>query len=209
VKPPRCTGCGHTVLELEGQFEMLDSYYVDDGEPPLDSTGGWHLRCLLASPYGAAWFAARRRSYVGVRGYDVMAESAVWTVVRNPRTKEAVALAPTGEMTSLVFTRGRPRRVDGGAIYRRDEEYNLELDDRDAIQAIQDALTSVGTLPILALLEVLGIADRTVHPEALEGSVFRFDRALRRDWGPDFVAARADYGVFVPTALEPYVTRGR
>ncbi len=89
------------------------------------------------------------------------------------------------------------------------EEYNLELADLSAIKAIQEALLGAGIIPVLEVLALMGIGDLTEHAEALDGSVFRLDRSLSRGWSANWVAARAEYGVFVPTELEPYVERGR
>lgn len=204
-----CVGCGRPVLELRGQFTLLNSFYIDGGVPPVESAGEWHLACLHESTYGETWYAARRRNFVDVRKYEVVLENEGWTVTRNPRTRETVALARSGDSLSLVFTDARPRRVSGGAVYRVDEEYNLELADRDAFRAIQDTLSTVGSLPLLAVMEVIGIGDRVVHAEALEESMFRVDDELRDEWRPTFVSARADYGVFVPADLEPFVVRRR
>jgi hypothetical protein len=89
------------------------------------------------------------------------------------------------------------------------EEYNLELADRDAIKAIQDALSGPGTFPLLALFEILGISNRVVHAEALKGSLLRYARDMPGNWSHNFVCRRAEYGVFVPAALEPYIVRSR
>ncbi|MBZ0234586.1 MAG: hypothetical protein K8M05_19800 [Deltaproteobacteria bacterium] len=209
MRAPTCVGCARVVLELEGQFEKLDSFYLEDGGPPPETAGIWHRRCLEESPHGEAWYRARLRNHVAVRRYVEVVTTSAWTVVRHPRTGETLAFARAGASLSLTFAEGRPRIVAGGAIHRVDEEYNLELDDRDAITVVQDALTSVGVFPVFALLEVLGVADRVVHPEALEGAVFRFDRSLHDEWQPGFVSARVEYGVFVPDELAPHVVRGR
>jgi hypothetical protein len=209
MKLRECIGCGRPVLELRGQFTLLNSFYINDGVPPVESAGEWHLSCLHGSGYGAAWYEARRRNFVDIRKYDVILESEAWTVTRNPRTREPVALSPSGDSLLLVFAEARPRPVPGGAIYRVDEEYNLELDDREAIKAIQGTLSTVGAFPLLAVMEVLGIADRVVHAEALEEGMLRVDHELRGEWQPGFVSARADYGVFVPAELEPHVVRRR
>lgn len=69
MKLRRCVGCGLPVLELDGQFAMLDSYYLDGGGPLLESSGEWHAACLAASGLSEAWFEARYRNFVQVRGY--------------------------------------------------------------------------------------------------------------------------------------------
>lgn len=187
----------------------MDSFYLEDDGPPPESAGSWHRRCLIGSPYGRAWYEARLRNYVSVRRFEELSSTTAWTVLRNPRTRETFALSTTGESLSLLFEPDRPRSVDGGSVHRRAEEYNLELADLSAIKAIQEALLGAGSIPVLEVLALMGIGDLTEHAEALDGSVFRRDRSLSRGWSATWVAARAEYGVFVPTELEPYVERGR
>jgi hypothetical protein len=46
---PACVACERPVLELDGQFDKLDSYLIERGAPPEDSAGWWHAACLRAS----------------------------------------------------------------------------------------------------------------------------------------------------------------
>lgn len=200
-----CIGCARPVIELRGQFSLLNSYYVNDGVPPIESSGEWHSKCLHESPYGEAWFEARKANYLSVRGYEVTADLGAWVVVRSPRTRETIALSSAGDSISLVFGRNRPQLEAAGAVYKVKEEYNLELSDRAAMAAIQSALTSEGTYPLLSVVSLLGIEDRMVHIEALSDGVLRFDRALKRDWSSFAVSVQVEYGVFVPAELTAYV----
>ena len=209
MRLPTCVGCGSVVLELEGQFAKLDSFFLEDGGPPPESAGYWHISCLQGSGYGEAWYRARLANYVGVRRFVEVTHTGAWTVLRAPRTGDAFALGRSGEVVTLTFSGAKSRTVPGGAIYRIDEDFNLELPDRNTIAAIQNALTSIGEFSLLALLDALGIADRIIHLEALEGAVFRYDEALHGHWQPGFVAARAQYGLFVPGELESHVVRKR
>jgi hypothetical protein len=205
---PICIHCQLPTLEVEGQFEKLDSFYLGEDAPPRESAGYWHTSCLRSSNYGPAWHDARLRNHVEVRSYQLLATSEEWSVVRHPRSNATLAFSRTGEMLSLGFPAGRLRTTEGGSIYRVEEsEYHLELEETEVIRSIQDALSSVKTFPVLALFEALGINDRLSHPEALEGSLIHFSRALRGDWSQTGVSARWEYGVFVPAELEPYVGR--
>ena len=201
-----CALCELPVLEVRGQFQKLDSYYLDQGDPLKDSVGYWHTSCLVSSPYGAPWHDVRLRNYVSVRGYEVVARVKEWTAIRDPHSGEHLALSASGEFLSLMFSAGRVRRHGEGVICRVEEpEYNLHLDAPSVILAVQTALRSVKTFPVLALFEALGIADRVHHPAALEGAMMHFEKALQRDWSDGFVSARWEYGVFVPSELEAYV----
>lgn len=204
----QCTFCELPVLEVKGQFQKLDSYYLRQDDPLRDSVGYWHTSCLVQSPFGAAWHGLRLRNHVSVRGYQLVAQIHDWSVVRNAQTTEHLAFSASGEFLSLKFPAGRIRRQGKGSIYRVEEpEYNLHLQVPSVIEAVQAALTSVKTFPVLALFEVLGITDRILHPEALESSLIHLSRSLVRDWSASCVAARWEYGVFIPAELDGYVTR--
>jgi hypothetical protein len=180
-----CVACGAPVLELEGQFDKLDSYFFSDGSPPRASAGWWHLSCLRASDVGPAWQAARLRNYRDVRKLTVVAEPPGWVVLGDARGKR-LALGATGELVELAIVR-RPilRKVDDGVVFSMVEE-NSYLE-------VARSFDPGTEHPLSALLVALGIADRVVDPVALEGGTFRFDR--RRG------SARLEYGVFVPRAL--------
>ena len=202
-----CPHCGLQVLELEGQFSVLDSLYINDGLPPPETSGWWHARCLAESDVALLWYDARLRNFRDVRRYQPVAEYARWTILREPNRGKVLAFGRSGEILSLSRGhRKQARTVDGGRIYPKTEEmFPLELDDVDLVQAIQQCLVSAGSYPLLDVLSGIGIADKLVHPEALEGSVFRFDRGLQHDWDRRSVSALVEYGVFVPAELEAHV----
>lgn len=205
---PACICCHEPVLEVEGQFEKLDSFYLGEDGPPRDSVGYWHTKCLRSSVYGLAWHDARLKNFVQVRSYKLVGTTAEWSVMHHPRSNETLALSRKGELLSLKFSAGRQRTVQGGSIYRvQENEYHLELAETSIVQAVQDALSSAKTFPVLALFEALGLSDRISRPEALEGSLLHFSKALRADWSPTSVSARWEYGVFLPDELERYVVR--
>jgi len=160
---------------------------------------------LRESPYGDAWFDARKRNYLGARGYETIAELGAWTVVYSPRTAETVALSKAGELLSLVFGRKRAQSEAGGSVYRVQEEFHLEISNREAIAAIQGALRSEGTYPLMTLVALLGIEDRMTHIEALRDGLLQYDRSLAHEWASFAISVRMRYGVFVPDELAPYV----
>jgi hypothetical protein len=202
-----CPHCGLQVLELEGQFSKLDSFYIHNGFPPPETSGWWHARCLADSDAAAPWYEARLRSFRNVRRYAQVAEYADWIVLKEPNREKVLALGRSG--TILDLSRGNrklARPVDGGRIYPKVEEaFRLELDDPELVRSIQEQLLSADTSPLLAALSAMGIAEKLVHPEALERSVFRFDKALQLEWAECFVSARVEYGVFIPSVLEQHV----
>lgn len=204
--PSNCKGCGRVVLEIDGQFESFDSYFLDDDGPLMGSVGEWHTTCFLNSSYGSGWREVKLRNFIEVRGHRLVATTESWTVVESPRTLDRFAFSSRGELLGLVRPLGRLRKVEGGSVYRHEDgEYNLELEDRDLIRVMQESLLSVKTFPILSLVEALGLTDRLHHPEALEGGLLHYERAFQRDWSDDFVVARWTYGAFIPSELEEYV----
>jgi hypothetical protein len=207
MKLQRCPSCELPVLELEGQFEILDSLYTHNGFPPPETSGWWHAPCLATSGAGSVWYEAHLRNFRDVRRYQSVAELLNWTVVREPNRGKLLALGRNGELLDL--SRGKrksARAVDGGCIYPKVEEmFHLELDDMELVQAIQSGLLDTGSFPLLEVLKGLGIGDRIVHPEALEQGSLRLDEELQRGWDMRFVSARAEYGVFVPQELEAHV----
>jgi hypothetical protein len=207
MKTLPCPSCGLQVLELEGQFSILDSLYINDGSPPPETSGWWHARCLAESDVAPLWYEARLRNFRDVRRYQPVAEYARWTVLREPNRGKLLAFGRGGEILSLSRGhRKQARAVDGGRIYPKTEEmFHLEFDDLDLAQTIQERLVNAGSYPLLDVLNAIGISDKLVHPEALERGVFRFDKGLQRDWDKRSVSAGAEYGVFVPAELEAYV----
>jgi hypothetical protein len=206
MKLPGCTHCTLPVLELEGQFSRLASLFIVDGHPPPETAGWWHARCLAGSDAAALWYEARLRNFRDVRRYQEVAATPQWTVLRDPNRGKLLAFGRGGALLSLSRGRVGARPAPGGAVYPvADEVFHLELDDDALAPKVKDALVATGAFPLPALLEGIGIADRTVHPEALEGGALRFDSGLQAHWKPRCVSARAEYGVFVPAELEPHV----
>jgi hypothetical protein len=210
MKLPSCVSCGRPVLQLSGQFANLDSYYLGEGGPPRETAGAWHASCLAASPAATAWYGMRLRNHCDVRDFRPVAELDHWTVVGHPRSGDVVAFGRAGELVSLALGRDRGRSVAGGAVYPTVVPlYNVELDDEPVIADIQRGLDADGSYPVMALIDKLGIADRVVHPVALDGSVFRLDPELREYWSRRSAVASVEHGVFVPSELLPHVVDAR
>ncbi len=109
MRLPSCVACGLPVLELRGQYTKLDSFLIKNGVPPAETAGTYHAACLAASPIGASWGSALVASYTTVRGYQRLADVGDWTVVKNPRTAETLALGRYGTTLALGFAVARPR----------------------------------------------------------------------------------------------------
>lgn len=209
MKLPRCVACQRPVLEIDGQFTKLDSLYIQPGPdaPPRGSAGWWHLSCFAESPAGPAWYQTRLRNYRDVRRFETVVELASWTVLLGPNRSDVIALGHHGELLGLSLG-GHPqaRAVPGGRIFPRvDEPFHFDIDDPALIKAIKDGFIAHGSYPLPDVFAALGIADRVVHPEAIEHGRFRFARDLQEFWTPSSVSASVEYGVFIPDELVPYV----
>jgi hypothetical protein len=201
-----CVGCGLPVLELRGQFTLFDSYLIENGHPPEADVGHWHVTCLRAAGVGARWAPVLIRNYTSVRGYRVLAETAAWSVVENPRTAEVLALDQHGTFSSLMFQAAPHRLVPGGGAYQvREAEYGLDVGNVTWGEEIQTALRTQGRYSIQELARGLGIEAKLSHPEMLADAAFRYDDATEEEWGPMFVLAPVEYQVFVPSEWFPYV----
>jgi hypothetical protein len=202
MRPPSCVACDLPVLELRGQFTVLQPYLIEHGVPPSETAGAWHLPCLESSSVGQLWHQAKLRSYVNVRGYELLARTSRWSVVRNPRTREVLALGAGGDTLALGTVPARP--VVGGAVELVTEpSYGLEYDP-PVIREIQQGLRATGRYAVRAVADRLGIGDRLAHPDLLDGAAFRLDAELEPEWLPQYVLAAVDYPVFVPDELAPY-----
>lgn len=209
MRIPDCVGCGRAVIQLPGQFALLDSFYLTgEGDPPRESAGNWHIHCLAQTDWGAAWQQLKLNNFVNVRSYRRIAHPGEWTVLQHPRTKEPLALSRSGELLSLLFGKGSKVSARNGFIYEVEkDEYHLELADPEIIKTIQGSLTSRGIFSIPDLFELLDIATRVMHSEALEKGLIHHNAQLQHYWTSTSVSARWSYGVFVPVELGPYVTR--
>lgn len=184
-----CTICRLPVLELDGQFENLEPYYLVPGEPAAALVGECHSVCLERSPHGPTWYRWRRDGYASGRSYVIAAEGDGWTVLRHRRLRALLAFHELG--TSLA----------AGLVLDVDEEFELALDDEAVIAEIKTGLRAVGRFPIARVIEALGIADRMRWPESLQDAVFEHDAALEEDWAPGVVAMRARYKKFLPPVV--------
>lgn len=208
VKHSNCIGCGLPVLELAGQFENLDSYFIEAGQPDPATAGEWHTVCLVASPFGSAWNAARLRNYREVRGYATVAELADWTIVRRGTTGGCVAFGRVGKLLALaeLGSKKKSRRAAGGRVFPVvDEGYNLDVKDREVVDGIRERFAATGSVPLLFVCELLGIRERIWHPEALDRAVVS---SIRQSESRHFITMAIEYGVFVPDELLPYVGAG-
>jgi hypothetical protein len=204
VRPPDCVACGLPVLELVGQSATLPPYLIDAGSPPADTAGAWHLSCLRSTPVAAVWATALERSYVDVRQYVLLARTSDWSVLRNPRSGEVLALGHHGGMLPLHGAGPALRTSDGNLAYPvREPEYWLEWDEL-VIAVIQDRLRRNGFMPVLEVAAALGMDHRLSHPDVLAAASLRWDEELAAEWRSTMIGAAVDYAVHLPEELAGY-----
>lgn len=202
MRAPSCVACGLPILSLVGQSVLLAPYLSVAGSPPVSSAGEWHCACLVAAPVAPEWGAAHVRSFLQTRGYERAGRIPEWTVVRNPRTGEVLALGDQGTILPLSGRTVRGRR--DGALRLVESEFWLEWDP-PVIAELQASLRRDRTVPVLRVAELLGLADRLADPEVLGDSVFTVDDELVEEWRPSFVGVGVDYAARLPAGLAPYL----
>lgn len=208
MKVPICSICEQPVLELRGQYEVLQAYYAESEleHPALGIAGSCHFPCLNGSEYAPKWYEWQLHHFSVTRGYESLGEVDGWMAFRPPRLRELFAIHVDG---TTIDARPKPGGVaavkcDDGLCLPNDEEYNLELDNEENIRAIQDTLQREGKYSITELYRVLDLEDKVRWPQALEHGVFRLDKKLSRHWGRYAVSMRAIYHSFLPEPLIPF-----
>lgn len=202
--PARCNACDRFALDLTGQSEHLDSYFLGDGEPPPSSAGSWHRKCLRESGLGAAWHDARVRNFVDVRGYASVARTGSWTVIAREGRGQRIALSTDGALVELPRS-SEIVKSEAGVCYReRSAEYNLHLPDAALIKAMQAALVRDGACPMSMMFDQLGLWPFLDAPEVLGDARFVYDPELGDVWGAEWLCAASEYNVLVPDELAPF-----
>jgi hypothetical protein len=199
MTPPTCIFCSRVILELDGQFEVLQGYLLDSTSANVPA-GACHSACLITSRWGPAWAERRALHQENVLRHELVAQSGGHRVYRDRRNREWVVVAGTGELIGWRFGAERSaRRSATGRLFSIESEFNLELPDMpEVIAEAQAALTQTKGYSLWRCIERLGIADVMRHPEALADGNFVFDRALRSYWSAQAISARVRYAQLVP-----------
>jgi hypothetical protein len=199
---PSCSGCSALVLELEGQFEVLQPYYSSEPNPAREIAGWCHSSCLIASPHRATWTRWMLEHFTGVRGYAEAGVFDGWHALQSRRHAEMLAVHENGGSVSIdVSVLKRAKRVDGGLLLPIQQEMNLEFAERDVVDLIKSKLESEGAIAIVEVLSALEIGDRILWPQALVDARFVDSKKLRRHWGVRHIVVDAHYAQYIPAAL--------
>src|SRR5262245_13090716 len=142
MKLPTCKSCHLPVIELRGQFQKLDPFYVTAGSPPPETAGWWHTKCLVQSAVGAQWCAARERNLREVRVYVSVWKAPPWALLKHPRHGDVLALSSSGEVIALTLL-PPSRETSSGRIHPViEKEFNLELEDAGFVREAQERLAA-------------------------------------------------------------------
>jgi hypothetical protein len=200
-KLENCGICRAPVLELDGQFELLQPYYVASGDPAPEVLGEVHTHCLATSPHGAAWARWRLRHFTGVRGYEIAGIAEDWTILQDRRRRSLVALRGDGASIAVDRTDAPATSCAGGGCLSLASDYHLSIDDPQFIAVIQHELTSQRRVPLATIVDHLGIRDKLQWPAVLDAGEYVFSRPLRRDWTSTSVSARMHHELFLPQVV--------
>jgi hypothetical protein len=199
-----CFICNLPVLELNGQFEKLDTYLLNEDDAAYQQNAfGWcHTSCLSKSNWGQFWTERRVWHLTKVKGFSQVYSGTCLSVMQNPRTDERIALRSDGVSFNIKPSLlGHRKDYSGGILLPVFEEINLELDEPTLIHDIRDALVRVKYFPLQQLIEALKLNDYLLYPQAVIDGSLRFDKALKREWVDNWVSANVSYSQFIPQEI--------
>jgi hypothetical protein len=195
-----CVLCTMPVLELDGQFEVLQPYDGRADDPAFEIVGTCHSTCLAASEHHPKWVNWMLGGFLR-RGYERVGTAEGWQVLSMARTDDAVAVHETG--CTVGFKRAmlkKGKRCDGGLLIPVRNEMYYELDEVELVASWQNQLSTSGSIALERVVQDLGIADRMRWPVALRGGRWVHSKRTRATWGPGQIGAIGEYNVFVPDA---------
>jgi hypothetical protein len=198
---PSCELCQLPVLELEGQFRILQPYDAKSDHPASEIAGTCHTTCLATSPHHTKWAEWTITSFLR-RGYTRGSLMEGWQLLSLTRVDDVVAVHESG---CTVGYKGADlkngKRRDGGLMLPERREMHYTLDDTELVARWQGQLASTGSIPLESIVQDLGISDRIRWPQALAGGRWMNSRRTRADWGTGHIGAVCEYNVFVPTVV--------
>jgi hypothetical protein len=138
---------------------------------------------------------------VDVRGYAVIDQVEAWRVLQDPRDGVRLGVSDQGALLELPPATRLERHAWGSGYRERSGEYNLHLPMPALVHAMQAALVRDGACSMATMFDEAEVWPCLQHPESLADARFVYDEDLRDEWGVEWVSAKAEYNVFVPSAL--------
>ncbi|HEU4323636.1 MAG TPA: hypothetical protein VFS21_10855 [Roseiflexaceae bacterium] len=203
---PRCFVCGRPVLELAGQANHLDSYYLTERDEALaaGAYGSCHTTCLLASRWGAFWAERRAEHHTQIMRQPVVGEAAGLLALRNVNLRETLVLRADGLLCTVRDADlPRLRPVEGGYLRRVElAEFNLDLSDRCGLaEAIKPELLRQGSYPLIRLVDALEIRPTLRYLPAIEAGRLVYTRQHQRLWVECWVVAGLSHDELLPAEV--------
>lgn len=196
-----CEVCARPVLELEGQFEILQPYYAESEDPAFKLAGWVHTLCLASSSLGASWARWRTQHFSGARGYEVASEAEGWIVLQDRRRRALIAFHTDGASVAAEHGNATIMPCPGGGCMSVERDAHIAFSDREFVAGIQQELTTARSVPLSRVVDKLEIRDKLQWPAVLESGEYRFSRQLQGDWSPRSFAARVHYRKFLPEVV--------
>ena len=196
-----CVLCGLPVLELEGQYEALDSYYASEPDAALTIAGAVHTPCLVGSAHGLTWRRWRIDHFKTVRGYTLTAAENGWTTLVDRRRRSLMAFSDTGASIAVTHSGQGAVRCPGGATLPCDEESHIGLEDTAFVSSIQADLTTDKRTPLSRLIDRLAIRSKLQWPAVLDDGAIVHSEDLIDHWTKNSFSARLRYRKYLPAPL--------
>lgn len=196
----RCGICERPVLELDGQFEILQPYAVAPDEELQLIAGEVHTKCLVSSELRQDWSRTKLRCGT-LQGDEIVEQIDDWTILRDRARQTILALHVDGESIDLPATKCKTSRAPGGVTIELERDYYMQLDDRDLVRELQRELDEAKSVPLAKLVDALALRDTLRWPDVLDTGALTFSRKLLDGWTSWTIGARVTYRRFIPEAV--------
>lgn len=172
----------------------------DDEVLYAQAYGGCHISCLLQSRWGSHWANLVLRHLESgpqmIRLYD----DGIVVALAHKHTKDILVLRSNGMIWSLRRREVKSvRRTENGWQIPVDAEFNFAIRDQEPlIREVQERLSHMGQMPLLEILQLLGVAEKLYSPDALQDGWLVAKEELKRHWSATAVSARTRYAISLP-----------
>lgn len=207
---PNCFICNRPVLELQGQFEKFDSYLLNEDDNALEQDAyGWcHSSCLSTSEWGAYWHKKYLAFQEGLALKNIQEFNNTYILLK--RRNEFLLLNKNGLSYSFKTSDFKTRKITkNGILIPVSHELNLEFKDRLDVMKIRDTLLEQKTFPLINVVEMFGLKDRLIFPQAIEEGQLHFDEELKEEWRANWVSCQVKYHQYIslenPKELEKFI----
>lgn len=200
-----CFICEQFVFGLRGQDDFLDSALLSPGDDAIvnRACGACHLRCLLGTRWGSEWAGYRLRRWESNAQMTRMYSDDTCVALAHRQTKDIYVIQTDG--MSWTFRRrmfDTFSRMASGWQLPIEEEFNFEIRGKgELIEKLQKRLSLNGEVPLVEVLQVLGVADKLYSPLVLAEGRLVLKQELKRYWTAAGISSWASYAEPVPDQI--------